>query len=43
MQEEGTKIKVILRSREKIRFISKNVKFKLINTKNEPLSFNNLF
>ena len=31
MLEEGTRIKVILRSREKIQFLSKNAKFKLIS------------
>ena len=43
MQEEGTKIKVILRSREKIQFLSKNAKFKLISVIYDQLSFNSLF
>ena len=43
MQEEGTRIKVILRSREKIQFLSKNDKFKLINVIYDQLSFNSLF
>ena len=43
MQEEGTRIKVILRSREKIQFLSKNAKFKLISVIYDQLSFNSLF
>ena len=43
MQEEGTKIKVILRSREKIQFLNENAKFKLISVIYDQLSFNSLF
>ena len=43
MQEEGTRIKVILRNKEKIQFLSKNAKFKLIGVIYYQLSFNSLF
>ena len=43
MQEKGTRIKVILRSIEKIQFLSKNAKFKLISVIYDQLSFNSLF
>ena len=43
MQEEGTRIKVILRNKEKIQFLSKNAKFKLVNVKYALLSFNTVF
>ena len=43
MQKEGTRIKMILRSREKIQFLSKNAKFKLISVIYDQLSFNSLF
>ena len=43
MQEEGTRIKVILRNKEKIQFLSKNAKFKLISVIYDQLSFNSLF
>ena len=43
MQEEGTRIKVILRNKEKIQFLIKNAKFKLISVIYDQLSFNSLF